>query len=250
MKKSNLNPVQAGGIPVTAVAEPEVRAPVERPTTVWLNDREWLTVQTTPIHLYDWAVGYLCGEGIIDRPDQLARLVVEEGRGLVWADLKESPSGDGPFPQRPLVFTPVPAGPQVDEERLLRWMREMLDAAELYRQTGGIHVAMAVRIDTDERIIREDIGRHNAVDKVLGAARLAGWPPERVAVLTSGRISYEMCTRLARYGAGLAVSRTAATDQAYPLAMELGIDLVGYARTRASMVVYTEGKRILRRVTA
>lgn len=223
-----------------------MRAPVERPTTVYLNDEEWLTVQTTPVALRDWTVGYLYGEGVIDRPDELQRLVIDEERGLIWADLLQEPD-----PARALTLTP-PARCKVPVEldSLLRWMEEMLSRAPLYQETGGMHVAMAVRLDTGEQLIREDIGRHNAVDKVMGAALLAGWPAERCAVLTSGRISYEMCTRLARFGTGLGISRTAATDQAYYLAMELGIELVGYVRTPASLVIYTEGNRVLRRVTA
>ncbi|MDF2629039.1 MAG: formate dehydrogenase associated protein [Symbiobacteriaceae bacterium] len=212
--------------------------------TVYLNDREWVTVQATPADLGDWALGYLCGEGVIGRPDDLTRLVVEEDRGLIWADV---PSWAGPQPREP-IFQPVAPGPAVAAEQLLAWMAHMLENAPLYQETGGMHVAAAVRLETDEWIIREDIGRHNAVDKVLGRARLSGWPPEQVAVLTSGRISYEMCSRLARFGAGIGVSRTAATDQAYRLAMELGIDLVGYVRTPASLVIYTPGLRVLRRV--
>ena len=161
------------------------QAPQERPVTVYLNDREWVTVQATPADLGDWAVGYLCGEGVISRPEELARLVVEEGRGLIWADV---PSWAGPQQPEP-VFEPVAPGPSVATNHLLTWMAHMLENAPLYQATGGMHVAAAVRLDTNEWIIREDIGRHNAVDKVLGRARLCGWPPEQVAVLTSGRIS-------------------------------------------------------------
>lgn len=231
----------AAAVPAMNVA---VRAPVERPTTIFLNDEEWLTVQTTPVDLDDWVVGYLCGEGVIDDPAEIARLVVEEDRGLVWVDL--------PARRQPgeLSFAPVTHRLQVSDEALLRWMKEMLENAPLYRETGGMHAAMAVRADTGERLIREDIGRHNAVDKVLGAARKAAWPADQVVVLASGRISYEMCSRLARFGAGIGVSRTAATDQAYDLAMTLGIELVGYARNAASLIVYTEGKRVARRIDA
>ncbi len=218
------------------------RAPEERPTTIYVNDQEWLTAQTTPIDLRDWAVGYLCGEGVVGSPASIRSLVVEEDRGLVWAEVPDWQ----PQPA-PSTFAPVPKGPPIREEMLLSWMTRMLAAAPLYQETGGMHVAAAVRIDTDAMIIREDIGRHNAVDKVLGRARLEGWAPEQVAVLTSGRISYEMCTRLARFGAGVGISRTAATDQAYRLAMELGIELAGYARTPASLTIYTASNRILRR---
>lgn len=224
-------------------ALPAVPAPVERPTTVYLNDQEWITVQTTPVDLRDWALGYLFGEGVAQNPDDLLRVVADEDRGLVWADLREP----GRSPEEAPTFAPIRHGLKVTQEQVLQWMREMLDSAVLYHETGGMHVAAAVRADTGERIIREDIGRHNAVDKVLGACLRAGWPPEQVVVLTSGRISYEMCARLARFGAGIGVSRTAATDQAYHLAMKLGIDLVGYARNAQSMIVYTEGNRILRR---
>lgn len=224
--------------------EHTVRAPVERPTTIYLNDEEWITVQTTPIDLHDWVIGYLCGEGEIDDPCEISRLVVEEDRGLIWVDLPARRQRDA------LSFKPVTHKLQVPAESLLLWMHEMLQAAPLYKETGGIHVAMAVRADTDERLIREDIGRHNAVDKVLGAARKAAWPADQVVVLTSGRISYEMCTRLARFGAGIGVSRTAATDQAYDLAMQLGIELVGYVRNAASLIVYTKGNRVARRIEA
>ncbi|MFZ5816956.1 MAG: formate dehydrogenase accessory sulfurtransferase FdhD [Bacillota bacterium] len=227
---------------VTAV-DAVARAPVERPTTIFLNDEEWLTVQTTPIDLQDWVIGYLCGEGVIDQVDEITRLVVEEERGLIWVDLAERRRTE-------IELAPVTHGLAVPEERLLRWMQEMLANAPLYRETGGIHVSMAVRADTGERIIREDIGRHNAVDKALGAARKAGWPAAQVVVLTSGRISYEMCTRLARFGAGIGVSRTAATDQAYELAISLGIELVGYVRTADSLIVYTKGNRVVRRIEA
>lgn len=235
-----------GGIDLSGT-EPAVRMPVERPTTVYLNDHEWLTVQTTPVHLDEWALGYLFGEGVIATPADVLRLAADEERGLVWVDVRT-----GFLPEevrtRPAPSAPVRSGPPVQDQQLLQWMREMLAAAALYQESGGSHVAAAVRADTGERILREDIGRHNAVDKVIGACLRAGWPPEQVVLLVSGRISYEMCTRLARFGAGIAVSRTAATDQAYHLAMRLGIDLVGYARSPGSLVVYTTGQRILRRV--
>lgn len=222
--------------------ETAVQAPVERPTTIYLNDEEWLTVQTTPVDLHDWVVGYLLGEGVIDSPDEIRRLIVEEDRGLVWIDLPT------PREREELAFMPVTHSLRVPDAAVLRWMKEMLANAPLYQQTGGIHVAMAVRADSGERFIREDIGRHNAVDKVLGAAWKAGWPPSQVVILTSGRISYEMCTRLARFGAGIGVSRTAATDQAYGLAMDLGIELVGYVRNTTSLIVYTKGTRVARRI--
>ncbi len=217
--------------------------PVERPTTIYLNDEEWLTIQTTPIDLQDLVVGYLYGEGLIQTPSAVRRVVTDEDRGLVWVDLPHyNANSNSPPPE----YVPITHNLQVIEPDILRWMQEMLANAPIYQETGGMHVAMAIRVDTGERIIREDIGRHNAVDKVIGSLLQASWPVDQIVLLTSGRISYEMCTRMARLGAGVGVSRTAATDQAYDLASALGIELVGYARNAASIVVYTETNRVRR----
>lgn len=187
-------------------------------------------------------MGRLCGEGLIAGPEEIARLTVDEAGARVHAELV--------CVRDPAPLTPVAPGPRVTAAQLVRWMEDMLRQAPLYRATGGMHVAMAVRADTHQQIVREDIGRHQAVDKVLGAARLAGWPPEQVVVLTSGRISAEMCARAARFGAPVCASRTAATDQAWALATALGMDLVGYVRTAASLIVYTTGNRVARRIEA
>ena len=226
----------------TASVQAHVAAPDERPTTLFVNGQAWLTVQTTPQDLADWAVRRLCGEGLIAGPEEIRALTVDEAGQRVLASLWRT--------RHASPLSPVAPGPRVTAAQLVGWMHEMLRQAPLYRATGGMHVAMAVRADTGEQIVREDIGRHQAVDKVLGAAWLAGWPPAQVVVLTSGRISAEMCGRVARFGAPVCASRTAATDQAWALATELGMDLVGYVRTAVSLIVYTTGNHVARRIEA
>mgnify|MGYP000900620264 CR=1 FL=1 len=219
-----------------------MQAPAERRTALFVNGQLWVAVPTTPQDLADWAMGRLCGDGLITGPDGILRLAVDEAAACVHADLVRV--------REPSPLMPVAQGPLVTASQLVHWMKAMLRQASLYRATGGMHVAMAVRADTNEQIVREDIGRHQAVDKVLGAALLAGWPPAQVVVLTSGRISAEMCARVARFGAPVCASRTAATDQAWALATELGMELVGYVRTAASLIVYTTGNRVARRIEA
>lgn len=204
-----------------------------------VNGQVWLTAQTTPQDLADWAVGRLCGEGVVAGPEEILHLAVDEAESAVHVTVARL--------RDPAPLRPVGPGPVVTAEQLLRWMQEMLAQARLYQATGGTHAALAVRVDTGEQIVREDVGRHQAVDKVLGAARLAAWPPAQVVVLTSGRISAEMCARVARFGAPICASRTAATDRAWALATELGMDLVGYVRTATSLIVYTSGHRVARR---
>jgi FdhD protein len=233
--------------------------PQECPTTLYLNDRELLTIQTTPCCLEDWARGFLLSEGLIGSLADLKKLVVDEAKGLVWADIEGATEAQVPE-QRYLTsacgkgvtfssikdamqLRPVRHGFTVTKTQLADWMRLMGKHTPLYCETGGMHAAMVVRAATGEFLVREDIGRHNAVDKALGAAFHRGWRGPGLAVLTSGRISYEMCSKLARHGIGVVASRTAATDQAGRLADQLGIDLVGYVRGNA-MTVYTGGQRI------
>lgn len=104
-------------------------------------------------------------------------LAVDEDRGLVWVGL--APDVEAVPPSQPsLVGTgrsiqPV-RGVQVAKGQLLAWTKEMLTAVVLSAETGGVRVAAAVRTDTGECIVRGDIGRHNAVDKVIGSALRRG----------------------------------------------------------------------------
>lgn len=232
-------------------------SPLEYPTTIYINDVEHLTFQATPLHLDDFAIGLLFTEGLIAGLADVTGLVVEAERGLVWVDLRRDvvAPGEGaalaPASERGVVppgaadLPPVPPGVQITPAVLATLVGDMVRHATLYHETRGIHSAIVARPATGQWLVREDIGRHNAVDKVIGAALRRGWPGPELVVCTTGRISYEMCAKLARFGCGLAASRTAATDMACDLADRLGMDLVGYVRTASRYRLYTAGHRLL-----
>lgn len=232
-----------------------VAPPTEYPVTLHVNDRPLVTVQATPDDLEDFALGMLFTEGIIDGAGDVQRILVSD-RGVVWAELQrviEAPGEPGALAassERGAVAAPVPASPvppgiRMSIPELAALMARMIQGAERYRRSRGIHSALAARPAAGEWILREDIGRHNAVDKVIGAALARGWEGPDVVVCTSGRISYEMCVKLARFGVGIAASRTAATDMACDLADALGMDLVGYLRTASRYTLYTAGRRLI-----
>jgi FdhD protein len=239
----------------------ELPMPVERPATLYVNDEELVTLQTTPQDLKDWAVGFLYGEGLIGDLTELKSLTTDEDRGMVWAEIPGMPAlekrqryltagcGKGitfSSLKDAMLLKPVTHELKVVAEDLLAWVKEMQANCPLYAETGGVHGAGLKNVVTGELIVREDIGRHNALDKAIGAALRAGWPMDKAVALTSGRISYEAATKLARVGIGVGASLTAATDQAVRLARHLGMDLVGYARSPKHMMVYTAGDRIVR----
>jgi FdhD protein len=236
--------------------------PAEHRVTLLLNGAELLTIQATPADLEDWATGFLYSEGLIRSCADLLELNADPGaaraqatvdpaslppEGLAATRYLTSGCGKGvtfSSVKDAMLLAPVRHGLQVDPGSLLTWMRRMQQNAPQYAESGGMHAAAAVRVPAGEMLIREDIGRHNAMDKAIGAALKAGWPPEETVFLTTGRISYEMCAKLARFGAGVGASLTAATDQAIRLAGRLGIDLLGYVRKPEKMVLYTEGSRL------
>ncbi len=234
--------------------------PVERPATLYIGEEELVTLQATPADLEDWAMGFLYGEGLIHSLSDVTRISLDEDRGLIWVDLATGGTNPGRR-QRYLtagcgkgvtfsslkdamMLKPLRHDLSVDMERLLGWVKEMQANCPLYAETGGVHGAGLKNVVTGELIVREDVGRHNALDKAIGAALKAGWDFRHVVAVTSGRISYEAATKLGRVGIGICASLTAATDQAMRLAVHLGIDLVGYARSPKHLVVYTEGRRI------
>ena len=234
--------------------------PVERPVTLHLNDREIATLQATPQDLGDMAAGFFFAEGILTDRDRLVSIDVDEKRGAVFVSTEEPFFEDEVLRSRlftsgcgkGLTFSsleharglsPIEAGCHLDAQAIHELMAEMARSARAYRETGGMH-ACGLAHEPKLRLVREDIGRHNAVDKVLGSAWLHRLPLDRMAILTTGRISYEMAVKAARAGLGLLVSRTAVTDQAAAIASKLGVTLVGYARKRR-LTVYTHPHRVL-----
>lgn len=241
---------------------PPYPMPSERQTALFLNGRELLRIQTTPVDLEDWVLGFLYSESLIDAPADLRAVRVDLAIPAVYAAIDPARMPEAcrvaaryqrSRPGRVVAVDadahrPAPAAVShslaVSRIQLAGWMRQLQASAPLYAATGGMHAAAVVHVPTDVLLIREDIGRHNAVDKALGAALRAGWPPEEAVLLATGRISHEMCRKVARAGIGIAASLSAATDQAIDLAEALAIDLAGYAKSPDRLVIYTAGGRI------
>lgn len=111
--------------------------------------------------------------------------------------------------------------------------------------TGGIHGAALLSPDGTLRHIREDVGRHNAVDKVIGAALLAGeLPLSGDALLTSSRASFELVQKAVMAGLGMLVAVSAPSSLAVELAAETGLTLIGFTRDNG-FNLYTNPKRVM-----
>ncbi|MET0279836.1 MAG: formate dehydrogenase accessory sulfurtransferase FdhD [Steroidobacteraceae bacterium] len=138
---------------------------------------------------------------------------------------------------------PVAAGGSIARELLARALREMRDWQQLNAATGSLHAAAWVSWQGEIRLVREDVGRHNALDKVIGALLAAGADRADGFLLVTSRASYEMAQKTATAGVRMLVAVSAPTALAVRLADEAGLTLVGFARD-TQQVVYTHPERV------
>ena len=233
--------------------------PSERPITVFLNDDEIATMQATPEDLTDLGAGFLLSEGFLTDREALESVDVDHKRGLVYVRSAEQAPADVAERRRYVTsgcgkgttfasvghargIEPISSDVCVGSETIYDLMGQLARAAASYRDTGGMH-SCGLGVDGALAIVREDVGRHNALDKLFGRAWIDRTPTRDAILLTTGRISYEMAVKAAKAQVPVVVSRTAVTDLAAEVAERAGITLVGYARG-GKLVVYTNPHRI------
>jgi FdhD protein len=233
----------------------EISVVQERPLALYVNGQELVTLLCTPSKLEALVVGFLAFEGIIDSLEDLRSLTVLEGEGFVDVRLT------GEFvPPRRRVYTSGCGGgitfslethrsaaqwdnSAVEPASLFPLFRELYAEAHAYRESRGIHAA-ALAEGEKLLIVTEDVGRHNAIDKVCGEAMLRGIPTTGKILLATGRISSEMLRKGAHMGTPIVVSRTSATTLSIDLAKRLGLTLIGYVRGD-SFYVYSHPERLV-----
>ena len=234
--------------------------PSERPVTIHLNDVEVATTQATPQDLEELGVGFLVSEGLISDREALRSVDVDAKRGFVWVTSDEIVPEDLVYRTRYLTsgcgkgvtfssvghargLAHIMSTLTVTADALYGLIGEMAHAAELYRDTGGMHACGLAR-GGELLLVREDVGRHNALDKLLGRAWLDRIPTDEAILVSTGRISYEMAVKAAKASVPVVASRSAVTDLAAEIGAELGITLIGYARG-GKLTVYTHPERVL-----
>jgi len=213
----------------------------EQPLTIYVNGEKFLTVLCSPLQLEALIVGYLWMEKVIADLADVKQLDVSpvDGRAdVVLAGPVELPteriltSGCGggiTFRIDHRLFPRLHSSLKIRPERLSLRMKDLFNAAVHYKLSRGIHGAA---LSDGERllVVAEDVGRHNAVDKVKGEAMLRGIPTDDRLLLSTGRISSEMLLKAARMGVPLVASRTSPTEMAVALAEQLGVTVCGYVR--------------------
>lgn len=215
--------------------------------------RAWVTMRT-PGHDFELAAGWLVNEGLA-ASDAVAKvayctdtdLAPEQEFNVVTVTL----AGTADLPHRhvaasagssacgvcgkdsiseALAVRPARAwsGARPEAEVVRRLPEALRERQSLFAKTGGVHAAGLASADGTIEVVREDVGRHNAVDKVVGARVLAGQPPAAACLVLSGRVGFELVQKAAASGIGSIVAVGAPTSLAARLAREAGIDLWGF----------------------
>jgi FdhD protein len=213
----------------------------EQPLTIYVNGERFLTVLCSPLKLEFLIVGYLWMEKVITGLDDVRHLEVSavDGRAdvtlaravtLPTERILTSGCGGGiTFRIDHRLFPRLTSTVRMRPEQISARMKDLFAAAVNYRASRGIHGAALSDGDT-LLVIAEDVGRHNAVDKLKGEAMYRGISTEGLMLLSTGRISSEMLLKAARMGTPLVASRTSPTEMAVALAEQLGITVCGYVR--------------------
>ncbi len=213
----------------------------EQPLTVYVNGERFLTLLCSPTKLDALVVGYLWMEKVIASAGEITGLELSEVDGNAAVTLSHpvelpteriltSGCGGGiTFRIDHRLFPKLHSSRRITPAALSDRMKDLFAAAVHYQRSRGIHGAA---LTDGERllVVAEDVGRHNAVDKVKGEALLSGIPTEDLILLSTGRISSEMLLKAARMGVPVVASRTSPTEMAIALAEQLNITVCGYVR--------------------
>ena len=245
---------------------------VEEPLEIRLNGESYLVTMRTPGNDIDLAHGLLYSESVIaERSDiPLARYCAGSGPdgvntyNVLDVTLASSAHPPAPAARRNVLTTsacgicgtttieevlrespyPMSAGPDVPAALILSAPARLRQQQRAFDQTGGLHAAGLLGLDSEMICVREDVGRHNAVDKVIGWAIREQLLPLRQMILTvSGRASFELTQKAVLAGIPVLAAVSAPSSLAVELAEEAGLTLVGFIRGE-SMNVYTHAERI------
>jgi FdhD protein len=223
----------------------------EAPLALFVNGRHLMTAMVSPVDLEDFVTGYLFTEQVIRSAGEIESIRTEKNRtSIITTNLFRAIG-----PKKTILSGCGGSTSYIDAEKLPKihsdfsistaaiadLMKNTL-ASDLHRATGGVHiVALADR----EKVIAvsEDIGRHNALDRVIGHGIRSGIDFSRTFVLSSGRVSSEMVRKCLVANVPLIVSRGATTTLAVEIARKTGLTIVGFARG-SRMNIYTHPERV------
>lgn len=232
----------------------------EVPLTVEVNGKELATLLSSPEYLKDLVIGFLYTSGLINSVSAVRSLIIDEERWKAQAEIIEeglpeelvfkriytSGCGRGVLFHNPLDLIQrirMTSDLTVSADRVMEMMRVFLNYSGEYKNTRGVHSAALVSVEGIE-VFRDDLGRHNALDKVIGHALTQGISFADKMMFTSGRISSEIISKVMRARIPIVVSSGAPTNQAVKLAREIKLTVLAFVRG-GHVSIFSAGERVV-----
>jgi len=234
---------------------------IEFPLTIVINGKEFATMVCTPTHIRELIIGFLASEGVVRFFDEIRSISIDDTQGFAYVEVNRPiEQFDQDHSKRFIgsccgksrqfyfksdvqtaktVTTPI----KIHAQQCLSLIDQLQTLSTSFQMTGGIHNAA---LCTADKIltIHNDIGRHNALDKIYGYIIENDIKLNDKVIAFSGRISSEVLLKVSKMGIGIIISKSAPTDLALNLANDLGITVVGFVRGK-KMNVYTNQDRII-----
>ena len=239
----------------------------ETPVALAYSSVPFAVMMATPADLEDFAYGFSVTEGIVATPAEIRGVTLrEEDRGLALditleaaalrRHLAQRRARERSLPGRtgcglcgiegldalPAAATPATPAPVLEAGAIHAALGAMEAAQALNRETRAVHAAAWAGLDGGLRLLREDVGRHNALDKLIGAALRRGESPAEGFLLITSRCSFEMVEKAAAFGARSLVAISAPTSLALERARALDMTLLAVARRDAVTVFHGAGR--------
>ncbi|WP_048192234.1 formate dehydrogenase accessory sulfurtransferase FdhD [Methanobacterium sp. SMA-27] len=223
---------------------------IDEEVEIIVNEMAFGRFSLSPTFLKEFIVGYLMGEGLIDTLDNIKLIDLEENTIKVEIDLFDfdirremvmSSDCFGGWRNRIEFVKEVKSDYTVSKDKILDAFERLRKESTVWKETGGTHIAAIVTENTFIAI--EDVSRHVAIDKVMGAAVLKGIDISRSFIACSGRMPSDMVMKVARVGIPILTSKAAPTASGYTAGQKSGITLVGFVRGKR-FNLYTHPKRI------
>ena len=235
----------------------------EKPLHLFVNNTYWATILCSPADLKEMAVGHLLSEGLLKSTDEIDEVILKEVENSCYVKLKTevkvedriklsrlharvvtSACGSG----SPYQYARKPAKVKSDLTMkaaiLFNSVNQLNFKADLFRKTGGVHAAAIYKADGALVAMAEDVGRHNAVDKVIGMAALNQTDFSGCFLALSGRLSGDVVFKASKVGLPIIGSLAAALSSGIEMAEQANLTLAGFVRGKR-MNIYTFDERIL-----
>lgn len=238
----------------------------EKPMHLFIGNRHYVTILCSPTLLKKLAVGYLLSEGVLKSVDEIGEIqMLQSGKCRVQlkrgVDAERRITASQPFTRLVLSacgspdywplsklmdrlnLQKLPIDFKIKAEAISEAVRRLNTLAEMFRRTGGVHIAALYSSKGELLTFAEDVGRHNAVDKVIGVYALKRGDFSQCFLASSGRLTGDVVLKAARMGIPIVASLAAAVDSGIEVAKRTSMTLIGFVRGQR-MNVFTFPERI------